>query len=70
MTEKIDVRNVVIGEWATYFDTGVWSMKDGEVISPEDLTIAQLKDFLLAGGGAVYLRKDGHFGWIPGNSKD
>lgn len=64
LTTPVNVQHVTIGQWATYFDTGIWSMKDGEMISPEDLTIDQLKDFLRAGGGAVYLRQDGNFGWI------
>lgn len=64
--KKIDVREIVIGQYADYFDTGIWSMKDGAVVAPDDLTIRQLKDFLTASGGAVYLRKDGKFVWIQG----
>jgi hypothetical protein len=56
---------ICIGQWATYFDTGLWTMKDGQLIAPPDLTLAQLKDFLLATGGGVYLGKDGLFRWVP-----
>jgi hypothetical protein len=56
----------VVGQYADYFDTGIWSMDCGRIVAPEDLTISQLKDFLLASGGAVYLRQDGKIVWIPG----
>lgn len=56
--------HVVIGSWASYCDTGVWDIKDGQVVAPETLTIAQLKDHLLACGGAVYLREDGKLCWF------
>jgi len=55
-----------IGEYADYFDTGIWSMTERGIVAPDDLTVAQLKDFLLASGGAVYLRKDNKLVWIPG----
>jgi hypothetical protein len=55
-----------IGQWADYFDTGMWSIKGGRMIAPDDLTIRQLKDFLTASGGAVYLRNDNKIVWIPG----
>jgi hypothetical protein len=61
---EIDPRKIVIGQWADYFDTGIWSMRDGQMIAPEDLTIEQLKDFLIASGGAVYLAHDGRFRWV------
>jgi hypothetical protein len=64
MTDPVDLKKIVIGQYADYFDTGIWSMKDGQMIAPEDLTIPQLKDFLTASGGAVYLRQDGRFGWV------
>jgi hypothetical protein len=70
MSEKIDTSKIVIGQWATYFDTGIWSLKDGQCIAPSDLTLEQLKDFLLAGGGAVYLGQDGLFRWLPSLSSD
>lgn len=54
----------VVGSYADYFDTGIWSMKDGSIVAPDDLTVAQLKDFLTASGGAVYLRKDNKLVWI------
>jgi hypothetical protein len=54
-----------IGQYADYFDTGMWSMKDGNMVGPEDLTMRQLRDFLLASGGCVYLGKDNRFHWIP-----
>ena len=63
---EIDPTKIVIGSYADYFDTGMWSMKDGRVSAPDDLTVAQLKDFLLASGGAVYLAKDGKIVWIQG----
>ena len=56
----------VIGAYADYFDTGIWSRKNGRIVAPDDLTIAQLKDFLTASGGAVYLRNDNKIVWIPG----
>ena len=55
----------VVGQYADYFDTGIWTFKDGILFGPEDLTIRQLKDHLLALGGAVYLHKSGRFTWIP-----
>lgn len=60
MTDKI-----VIGQFADYFNTGMWTMKDGRLIAPEDLTIPQLRDFLVASGGAVYLAADDRLCWIP-----
>lgn len=60
----IDPKSVVIGSYATYFDTGIWTMKDGYLISPEDLTLDQLKDHLLAVGGGVFLGRDGRFRWV------
>jgi hypothetical protein len=62
----IDPNSATVGQWADYIDTGLWSMKHGRVVAPDDLTISQLKDFLLISGGAVYLRKDGKIVWIPG----
>lgn len=61
--QKIDFNEITIGEFADYLDTGLWSLKDGNVIAPDDLTIGQLKDFLRVSGGAVYLRKDNKLGW-------
>jgi hypothetical protein len=55
----------VTGQYADYFDTGIWDMTPAATIAPKDITIQQLKDFLLATGGAVYLRKDNRFGWLP-----
>jgi hypothetical protein len=61
----IDKKNIVLGQWADYFDTGIWSRDEhGQMVAPDDLTIAQLKDFLVAGGGAVYLRRDRKLVWI------
>jgi hypothetical protein len=65
MSEKIDIKEIVIGQWADYFDTGIWTMKDGQMIAPADLTLEQLKDFLLVTGGGVYLGADGLFRWAP-----
>ena len=59
-----EFKDIVIGQYADYFDTGVWTMKGGQMIAPEDLTIGQLKDFLTASGGAVYLAQDGRFRWV------
>lgn len=58
---------IVIGQYADYFDTGIWTFQDGELIAPEDITASQLRDFLIASGGFVYLRKDRRFGWINGD---
>lgn len=57
---------ITVGQYADYLDTGAWSIIDGQIVAPDDLTISQLKDFLLVSGGAVYLRKDGKIVWIPG----
>lgn len=54
---------ITIREYGDYFDTGIWSFRDGHCIGPEDLTIQQLRDHLLASGGAVYLGKDDRFHW-------
>ena len=62
----MDKVQATIGQWADYFDTGMWTMTDRGVVAPDDLTIRQLKDFLTASGGAVYLRKDGKIVWIQG----
>lgn len=62
---EVNPREITIGQWATYFDTGLWSLEQtGALVAPEDLTVAQLKDHLLATGGAVYLRQDGKLIWI------
>lgn len=55
---------MTVGEYADYFDTGIWSLINGQWVGPEDLTISQLKDHLLAGGGAVYLGQDDRFHWV------
>ena len=65
MSQAIDPNSITIGQYADYFDTGIWTFKDGILFGPEDLTIRQLKDHLLALGGAVYLHKSGRFAWIP-----
>jgi hypothetical protein len=61
---KQENREVVIGSWASYCDTGIWNILDGQVVAPDSLTIAQLKDHLLICGGAVYLREDGKLCWF------
>lgn len=53
-----------IGQYADYFDTGVWDMTPTGIVSPKDVTLRQLTDFLRISGGAVYLRNDGRFGWV------
>ena len=60
-----------VGQYAEYFDTGLWTMDrtTGSVTAPDDLTVRQLKDFLTASGGAVYLRKDNKIVWLPGGRK-
>lgn len=64
MEQKVDfTREIVIGQYADYLDTGIWSRIDGRIVAPEDLTMRQLKDFLLVSGGAVYLGKEGRFVW-------
>lgn len=35
----------VIGQYADYLDTGIWTIKDGRLIPPDGLTESQLKDF-------------------------
>ncbi len=61
----IDPKSVTIGQWADYLDTGIWDMTSAGIVSPVDLTISQLRDFLRVSGGAVYLGKDERFVWIP-----
>jgi hypothetical protein len=60
----IDPKSVAIGQWATYFDTGIWTFENGYLVSPSDLTLDQLKDHLLAVGGGVFLGQDGRFRWV------
>jgi hypothetical protein len=55
-----------VGQYSDYLDTGMWTMTKEGVVAPDDLTISQLKDFLLVSGGVVYLRKDGKIVRIPG----
>jgi len=55
---NVSFKDIVVGQYADYFDTGLWYMIDGRIVAPSDLTVPQLKDFLIASGGAVYLRKD------------
>jgi hypothetical protein len=43
----------VIGQYADYLDTGIWRVKDGKLIPPEDLTERQLKDFMMVFGELV-----------------
>jgi hypothetical protein len=37
--------DVVVGQYADYLDTGIWSIKDGVLTPPPDLTARQLRDF-------------------------
>ena len=39
-----------IGSYADYIDTGIWTLKDGKLLPPPDLTDKQLKDFNLVFG--------------------
>jgi hypothetical protein len=41
--KKIDFKDIVIGQWADYLDTGIWSMKDGQIVAPPDLTLEQVE---------------------------
>jgi hypothetical protein len=66
--KKVLTKEIVIGQWADYFDTGIWTMKNGQMVAPADLTLKQLKDFLLASGGGVYLGADGLFRWVQFDS--
>lgn len=61
--EKVDSKEITIGQYADYFDTGMWTFRDGGCFAPDDLTIAQLRDHLLACGGFVYLHHTGKFAW-------
>jgi hypothetical protein len=58
-------KKCVIGQYADYLNTGIWTLRGGFCIAPNDLTINQLKDFLLVSGGVVYLGKSGELMWIP-----
>lgn len=40
----------VIGQHANYMDTGVWTIENNYLISPNDLTESQLRDFILIFG--------------------
>lgn len=64
MTERIRTKDVVIGAHADYFNTGLWKIEEGICFAPPDLTIPQLKDFLLASGGFVFLHESGRLAWI------
>lgn len=56
--EKI---NVVIGEYSDYLDTGIWTLENGKLEPPPDLTPNQLRDFHLVFGGLVRSAKEnGH----------
>ena len=48
---EINFKNVVIGQWADYLDTGIWRVKNGYLIPPDDLTDRQLQDFKKVFGG-------------------
>lgn len=64
MEETKMTTKIVIGQYADYLNTGMWSMKDGAIFAPDDLTIEQLRDFLLVSGGYVYLRgPEGKLAW-------
>jgi hypothetical protein len=63
--ETVAFKDITIGQYADYFDTGIWSLVNGNMVGPEDLTIRQLKDHLTASGGFVYLGKDNRFRWVP-----
>lgn len=40
--EKIQA---TIGHYADYLDTGLWSIKNGTLVPPTDLTPEQMRDF-------------------------
>lgn len=44
---NVDFKNVkpVVGSYADYLDTGIWTIRNGQLIPPEDLTPEQLRDF-------------------------
>jgi hypothetical protein len=63
--QEVDPKSVTISQWATYCDTGIWSIENGMLFAPKNLTIRQLRDQLLVSGGAIYLHKSGRFVWIP-----
>jgi|GEM_PF-4623934 hypothetical protein len=73
MSNAIITSDVIIGQYTDYMDTGIWTLEsisplEGFIVAPDDLTISQLKDFLLTSGGAVYLREDGKIVWIHGST--
>ena len=43
--KTIDIKEVRVGQYADYLDTGIWTVRDGRLIPPEDLTPEQLRDF-------------------------
>ena len=63
MAQEIDVNSAVVGQWSTYFDTGLWTFEDGVLFAPKDLTMGQLRDHLLSSGGHVYFHKSGRLAW-------
>jgi hypothetical protein len=54
----VEFEKIVVGEYADYLDTGIWTIKDGKLIPPEDLTEQQLKDFKRV-FGELFVRKIG-----------
>ena len=44
--KTVDIKEVRIGQYADYLDTGIWTVRNGQLIPPEDLTPEQLRDFL------------------------
>jgi hypothetical protein len=62
----VKIIDVTIGQYADYLNTGIWTVSDdGSCVAPDDLTINQLKDFLLICGGSVYLATSGRLTWRP-----
>lgn len=57
--------NPVIGENQLHTRSGVWMIIGTELLAPENVTLDELRGYLKLYGGAICLREDGRFIWIP-----
>lgn len=52
----------VIGSYSDYLDTGIWTIRNGRLEPPADLTPEQSKDFAMVFGELFIPTKGGHAG--------
>lgn len=57
--------NPVIDQHEEAPRSGVWIVIGTELLAPENITLNELKCYLKVYGGAICLREDGRFIWIP-----